>query len=55
MLVIVLEDNMKVILVCSLLVLLTACNTTASVLSGVGKDLQVASELITPKETVPLK
>jgi hypothetical protein len=25
------------------------------VLSGVGKDLQTASELVTPKEKVPLK
>jgi len=55
MLVIALEDNMRVILLCSLLVMLTACNTTAGVLSGVGKDLQSASELVTPKEKVPLK
>ena len=45
---------MRVILLCSLLVMLTACNTTAGVPSGVGKDLQSASELVTPKEKVPL-
>jgi len=46
---------MRVILSLTLLVMLTACNTTAGVLSGVGKDLQTASELVTPKEKVPLK
>lgn len=33
----------------------TACNTTAGILQGAGKDLQAAGTWVSPKEQVPLK
>lgn len=38
-----------------MIVSLAACNTTAGILSGAGKDLQAAGSWISPKEQVPLK
>lgn len=34
---------------------LTACNTTAGILSGAGKDLQAAGAWVSPKESISLK
>jgi predicted small secreted protein len=45
---------MKIVLMI-MVVSLAACNTTAGILSGAGKDLQAAGAWATPKEQVPLK
>jgi predicted small secreted protein len=45
---------MKIILLI-MVVLLTACNTTAGILQGAGKDLQAAGTWVSPKDQVPLK
>lgn len=45
---------MKIVLLI-MVVLLAACNTTAGILTGAGKDLQGAGEWIRPQQSVPLK
>lgn len=38
-----------------MVVSLTACNTTAGILSGAGKDLQAAGAWISPQQSISLK
>jgi predicted small secreted protein len=45
---------MKIVLLI-MVVSLAACNTTAGILQGAGKDLQAAGSWVSPKEQVPLK
>jgi hypothetical protein len=45
---------MKIVLLI-MLVSLAACNTTAGILQGAGKDLQAAGAWVSPKEQIPLK
>ena len=45
---------MKIVLLI-MVVLLTACNTTSGILTGVGKDLQGAGEWVRPQQSLSLK
>ena len=38
-----------------MVVSLTACNTTAGILSGAGKDLQAAGAWVSPQQSISLK
>ena len=45
---------MKIVLLI-MVVSLTACNTTAGILSGAGKDLQAAGAWVSPQQSITLK
>jgi len=45
---------MKIVLLI-MVVSLTACNTTAGILSGAGKDLQAAGAWVSPQQSISLK
>jgi len=45
---------MKIVLLI-MTVSLAACNTTAGILSGAGKDLQAAGAWVSPQQSISLK